>query len=105
MEDKNSPNKIKVEKQIYWGSNNGPMTWEHIKHLQLEDNDVIRSEWVEDDDFDYNGYWYNEITRMVEETDNQFATRQWGIERNNIWLKEQRFKSYLKLKEEFEDGK
>ncbi len=105
MENNKSTKKIKVEKQIYWGSNNGPMEWKHIKHLQLEDDDIIRSEWVDDDNFDLQGYWHNEITRMVEETDEQFEKRQADNERMSRWAKEQRHASYLKLKKEFEDGK
>ena len=105
MEDKKSPKKIKVEKQIHRGKNDGPMLWKDIKHLQLEDDDVIHSAWVDDDNFDYHGYWHTEITRMVEETDEQFEKRQADNERNNRWAKNQRYASYLKLKEEFEDGK
>jgi hypothetical protein len=105
MVNNKSPEKIKVEKQIYWGSNNDQMKWKDIKHLQLEDDDEIRSEWVDDDNFDYHGYWHNEITRMVEETDEQFEKRQADNERMSRWAREQRYKSYLKLKEEFEYGK
>ncbi len=43
MENKKSPNKIKIEKQVYWHEKNTEMTWKDIKHLQLEDDDVIRS--------------------------------------------------------------
>jgi hypothetical protein len=81
------------------------MLWKDIKHLQLEDDDEIRSEWVDDDNFDYHGYWHNEITRMVEETDEQFEKRQADNERMSRWAEERRYESYLKLKKEFEDGK
>jgi hypothetical protein len=105
MVNNKSPEKIKVEKQIYWGSNNDQMKWKDIKHLHLEDDDVISSGWVDDDNFDYHGYWHNEITRMVEESDEQFEKRQADNERMSRWAREQRYKSYLKLKEEFEYGK
>lgn len=65
------------------------------KNLQLED----------DDNFDYHGYWHNQITRMVEETDEEFNKR---IARNNKSaeeMKQRKYESYLKLKEEFENGK
>jgi hypothetical protein len=81
------------------------MKWKDIKHLHLEDDDVISSGWVDDDNFDYHGYWHNEITRMVEESDEQFEKRQADNERMSRWAREQRYKSYLKLKEEFEYGK
>jgi hypothetical protein len=105
MVNNKSTKKIKVEKQIYWGKNNDPMTWEDIKHLQLEDDDIIQSGWVDDDNSDLRGYWHSEITRMVEETDEQFEKRQADNERMNRWAEERRYESYLKLKKEFEDGK
>lgn len=103
MEDKASPNKIKVEKQIYWGRNNRQMTWKDIKHLQLEDDDVIHSGWVDDENFEYNGYWHTEITRMVEETDDQFEKRIARNKRAAEEMKQRRYESYLRLKKEFEN--
>lgn len=103
MEDKKSPNKIKKEKQIFVGRNDLQMRWGDIKHLQLEDNDVIYSGWVEDDAYDYHGYWHCQITRMIEETDEEYQTRLERIERDNKWAKERRYESYLKLKAEFEN--
>jgi hypothetical protein len=105
MENKKAPKKIQVEKQIFHGHNNAPMKWSNIKNLQLEDDDVIHSGWVDDDNFDYHGYWHNQITRMVEETDEEFNKR---IARNNKSaeeMKQRRYESYLRLKEEFENGK
>jgi hypothetical protein len=100
MEDnKKSPNKIKVEEQIFWLDKNRPVKWSDIKDLQLEDDDVIISQWTEDED---SSYWHGEITRMVEETDEQFEKRQKGIERDSKWAKERRYESYLKLKKEFD---
>lgn len=104
MENQNSPNKIKREKQIFHHGKNRQMTWGDIKHLQLEDDDVIHSCWVDDENFDYNGYWHGEITRMVEETDEQFVERQANIERDKKWAKERRYENYLKLKKEFGDN-
>jgi hypothetical protein len=105
MENNKLPKKIELEKQIYWGNNSKQMTWADIKHLELQDNDVIHSGWVDDDNFDYHGYWHNEITRMVEETDQQFEKRIARIKQDDIWAKERRRESYLRLKEEFENGK
>jgi len=97
MEDnKKSPNKIKVKEQIFWLYENRPVKWSDIKDLQLEDDDVIISQWTED------AYWHGEITRMVEETDEQFEERQKDIERDSKWAKEHRYESYLKLKKEFD---
>ena len=47
------------------------MIWADIKHLNLQDDDVIHSGWVEGENFDYDGYQHNEINRIVEETDEQ----------------------------------
>lgn len=102
MKDKNSPTKIKKEKQIYWGGNDKQMQWKDIKHLQLEDDDIIHSGWVDDEDCDCNGYWHTEIIRMVEETDEEFEKRQHDIQLQAKWAKERRYESYLRLKKEFE---
>jgi hypothetical protein len=100
MEDKKSPNKIKREIQIYFHEKNRLIKWSDIKHLQLEDDDIIHSGWEDDEE---GGYFHGEITRMVEETDEQFQKRQSVIERDKKWAKEKRYESYLKLKKEFEE--
>lgn len=104
MEDKKSPNKIKREKQIFLMQKESPWTWADIKHLELEDDDIITLSWVEpyvSENNSWDGHYHAEVTRMVEETDEQFAKRQAEIERDNQWAKERRYQSYLKLKEEF----
>lgn len=100
MEDKKSPNKIKREHQLYWHGKDRLIKWSDIKHLKLEDDDLIRSGWEEDDN---GGGYFGEITRMVEETDEQFRKRQADIERDAKWAKERRLETYLKLKKEFEN--
>jgi hypothetical protein len=103
MEDKKSPNKIKKEKQIFVGHNDKPMRWKDIKHLELEDDDVIHSAWVDDENFDYHGYWHCTIVRMVEETDEEFKKRIANNEQDKKWARERRYENYLKLKKEFEN--
>jgi hypothetical protein len=100
MEDKKSPTKIKRETQVYWHQKNSLVKWSDIKNLELEDDDVIRSEWVDDDQ---GGYYIGEITRMVEETDEQFNERIANNERDAKWAKDRRWESYLRLKKEFEN--
>jgi hypothetical protein len=95
--------KIKKETHIYWHQLNTQLKWGDIKHLQLEDDDLIYSAWEEDEDND--GNWHASITRMVEETDEQFQKRMKDIERQDKWAKEQRYNSYLKLKAEFENDR
>lgn len=103
MENKKSPNKIKRETQIYYHQTDSQLKWKDIKHLQFEDDDIIRAGWEEDDNFDHGGYWHGEITRMVEETDDQFAKRQAANELEDKWARERRLASYLRLKAEFEN--
>jgi hypothetical protein len=98
--DRKSKNKIKRETHIYWHQLNTQLKWGDIKHHQLEDDDLIYSAWEEDED---RGSWGATIIRMVEETDAQFQKRMDEIEQQDKWAKEQRYKSYLKLKEEFEN--
>jgi len=99
MEDVKSPNKIKREVQIYFQTADRLIKWSDIKHLDLDDDDIIHSTWEDDED---GGSFFGQITRMVEETDEQFQKRQSDLERQAKWAKEQRLKSYLRLKEEFE---
>lgn len=99
-EDQRSPNKIKREVQVYFHEKNSPLKWGDIKHLELEDDDLIYSGW-EDDETE--GYWHGEIIRKVEETDEQFQKRQAGNELEAKWAKDRRRESYLRLKKEFEN--
>jgi hypothetical protein len=99
MEDVKSPNKIKREVQIYFHISDRLIKWSDIKHLDLEDDDIIQSTWEDDED---GGCFFGQITRMVEETDEQFQKRQNDLDRQAKWAKEQRLKNYLRLKEEFE---
>ena len=101
MEDKKSLNKIKRETQLFWLGEDRLIKWSDIKHLQLEDDDVIRSSWEEDEEG--GGYYVGEITRMVEETDEQFKKRLSNIEQDKERMKKYRYESYLKLKKEFEE--
>lgn len=101
MENKKSPNKIKIEKDIYWHQKNSQLKWGDIKHLQLEDDDLIYSNWEDDED---GGSWNGVILRMVEETDEEFQKRLKDIARDEKWAKERRYENYLKLKAEFENG-
>lgn len=93
--------KIQLQKEIYSHRKDNEMTWGDIKHLELEDDDVIRATWVEDEKFEYHGYWHGSITRMVEETDGQYEKRREKLEIQKAVYKKNRYENYLKLKEEF----
>jgi hypothetical protein len=101
MDDKKSPNKIKIETEIYYHQKNSQLKWGDIKHLQLEDDDLIYSNWEDDEN---GGCWNGVILRMVEETDEEFQKRLEDIALDAKWAKERRYESYLRLKKEFENG-
>lgn len=103
MSDKTTPGKIKVETQIYWHQKNSQLRWGDIKHLELEDDDLITSCWEDDENAEYNGYWHAQITRIVEETDEQFQKRLIRLQEDRARLKQMRYQNYLRLKAEFEN--
>jgi hypothetical protein len=92
-------NKIKKETQIFWLNEDRLIKWSDIKHLQLEEDDVIRSSWEGENG---DGYYVGEIIRMVEETDEQFQKRLVLEEEHREYTKKLRYERYLKLKKEFE---
>ena len=100
-----SPHKIKVEKQIFWNQKDRAFKWKDIKHLELEDEDVLNFHWEEpyySENESWDGHFHGEVIRMVEETDEQFKIRMEDLERDAKWAKERRYENYLKLKKEFE---
>lgn len=64
--DRKSKNKIKKETHIYWHQLNTQLKWGDIKHLQLEDDDLIYSAYEENEDnggifvetSGKKGFWY-----------------------------------------------
>jgi hypothetical protein len=53
---------------------------------------------LDDDNFDYQGYWLNNITRMVEESDEQYEKKKQRAKISVAELKKRRYENYLKLK-------
>jgi hypothetical protein len=99
-------NKIKKQVELLRLTNkNNPITWKEIKKFQFEDDDVINIGWEEpfySENNSYDGYYYATVTRMVEETDDEYHQR---ITRNikiNEDMKKRRYETYLTLKKEFE---
>jgi hypothetical protein len=77
-----------------------------IKHIEFEDEDVIRLDYIEpyySDNDSYDGHFSGMVIRKVEETDEQYNNRQERIAQDEKWAKERRYQSYLKLKKEFEN--
>lgn len=106
-EDDASPDKIYVKRTIFEDSRSSsaePFKWKDIKHIELEDNDVIYAGY-EMPDSDSDGHWYISIERKVIETDEQYQARLKQLEFEKKWAKERRKESYLRLKKEFENDK
>lgn len=103
--EKKEPHKILVKKTVLQCSQQEPFKWSDIKHFEFQDNDEIHLEFVESH-FSENNSWDEHfsctVIRNVLETDEEFEERQRRIERDQKWAKEERYKRYLKLKEEFE---
>ncbi len=98
--------KIKVEKKIFWEHKNTPFKWKDIKHLELEDEDIINLSYVEpyhSENESYDGHFEGEIIRMVEETDEQFEKRKKREEEDKERARQRRYETYLKFKKEFGD--
>jgi hypothetical protein len=93
--------KIKLKNIPPWKGH--ALKWRDIKHLELKDD--IHAAWVDDDNFDYQGYWLGNITRMVEESDEQYEKRIQRAKISVAELKKRRYENYLKLKKEFENDK
>lgn len=106
--EKNSKDKIFLDKEIFRQTKDDPFTWSDIKHIQFEDNDMIRIEFVERYHSENNGWddhFSCTVIRKVLETDEEFQKRQLKNELFKKEMKEKRYETYLKLKKEFEPEK
>lgn len=98
--------RLKLDKNVFQRVKDDPFRWKDIKYIKFEDDDIIRIEYVEpyySDNNSWDGHFIAEVIREIEETDEEFEKRMHNIERDERWRKESRYKSYLKLKEEFEN--
>ena len=93
--------KVKVKEIIHWSQKDNHYLWKDIKHVPFEDDDVIQVQYVEpyySENESYDGHFICEISRMVEETDEQFEMRMKRRERIIEDGKKRRYENYLKLK-------
>lgn len=100
--------KIKIKKEVFDIQSDKPITWKEIKDFQFEDDDVIHIGWEEpfySENNSYDGFYFCNITRMVEETDDEYEKRIAEGIRYNEELRNRRYEQYLKLKKEFESSK
>lgn len=84
-----------INKEIFVLVKKSSITWNDIKHIEFQDNDIINMD--EDDDEHYVC-----VMRQVLETDEEFAERMEWSERTREMLRKNRYNQYLKLKEEFD---
>lgn len=99
--------KKKIKKEIFWKQSNECFKWKDIKHIQFEDEDEIVSTYVEpyySENESHDGYFMAEVSRMVEETDEEYEKRINREKKQHEELKERRYQTYLKLKKEFENA-
>jgi len=105
MKDK-SPTKIKIATDIFHIQSDNPIEWKDIKHIEFQDSDHLtigRDEGYYSENNSWDPHYYAIVTRMIEETDEEFNLRIKDNERDAKWAKNRRYDSYLKLKEEFEN--
>lgn len=94
-----------LDKEIFHETKDTPFKWSDIKHIQFEDDDLLKIEFVEahySDNNSWDHHYSCTVIRKVLETDEQFQER---VRRNELLkkeLKERRYETYLKLKQEFE---
>ena len=99
--------KIFIEKQIFRKQKESPFTWEDIKEIPLEDDDILNIGYTDafySENNSWDGYYHAEVTRMVLETDEQFEERKLRTEKGKQEMKDRRYENYLRLKKEFENN-
>jgi hypothetical protein len=97
--------KIK-DRVIFQDNSQTSFTWKDIKHIDFQDDDEIRSEWVEpyySENNSWDGHYSITIIRKELETDEEFQKRIDREERDLKRRKEDRYKLYIQLKNEFEN--
>jgi hypothetical protein len=97
--------KRKIKKVIFWSQSETAFTWKDIKGISFEDDDQIQMQWVEphfSENESNEGYFICEVSREVEESDEEFEKRMKDKIIFEEEAKKKRYENYLKLKEEFE---
>lgn len=98
--------KIKKWKTIFHKQMDDFPTWKDIKHIDFEDDDRLRISYEEpyySENNSHDGYFYIEVEREFEETDEEYEKRMKRVAEDRESLRKQRYKNYLRLKEEFEN--
>jgi hypothetical protein len=103
-----NPKKIKKEKEIYSIKRQTKIKWSDIKHLKMEDDDILHigfDEGYYSENESWEPYYFANVTRMVEETDAERDERVRMAQFHTEEMKKRRYDNYLKLKMEFEGDK
>lgn len=100
-----------VCKQIYKKRiGNGAECSVYVKDLPTDlfpddEINIIRDEGYYSENNSWDAHTVLVINRLVIETDEEYENRKRYEEKHKNFFKEQRYNNYLKLKEEFENGK
>ena len=98
--------KILKEKIIFSDVQDDQIKWKDIKHIEFEDDDIIVCCYVEPfitSNEQCPEHYAIYITRMVEETDDQYEARMNTLKEYKETVKKLRYNTYLKLKDEFKN--
>jgi predicted transcriptional regulator len=90
--------KILVSNNLLEFGQESPVKWKHLKDFEFQDEDTIIVQYQERDD-----EYYVCVSRMMEETDEQYEERMEAALTLSAQLQARRYQQYLKLKKEFED--
>ena len=100
-----NPEKICVDKDVFYLTQDKKICWKDIKHFQFEDDDISQIGY--DDGFtsennSWDSHYFAVVTRPTLETDAEHAKRLQDVYREKERLQELRYQTYLRLKDEFE---
>ena len=98
--------KKKIKEEIINLSFDKQPSWNDIKHIEFQDDDLIHighDEGYYSENNSWDPYFYVIVERFREETDEEYQERIKVNENTREMLKKNRYQQYLKLKEEFEN--
>jgi len=98
--------KILKPKIIFSDAQDDQIKWKDIKHIEFEDDDIIVCCYIEPfitSNEQYPEHYTIRITRMVEETNDEYEARINALKEHKETAKKLRYNTYLKLKDEFKN--
>lgn len=94
-----------IKKVVFQDHKNNEIKWKNIKHIDFQDEDIINCSYVNpyySENNSYDGYFMIEISRQELESDEKYEKRLKLEKQKAEDSKEMRYKSYLRLKKEFD---